>query len=215
MAKLYFYYSAMNAGKSTTLLQSAYNYREQGMRPVIYKPRIDDRSPPGKVTSRIGLEADAVEFAPNLDFFLEIRGLLSQGRVHCVLIDEAQFLTKKQVLQLTLVCDRLDIPVLCYGIRTDFQGEPFEGSQYLMAWAEEMVEVKTICRSGRKATMNARLDQNGQRIWEGSQIDVGHHYEPMSRQEFDLLKVTPIDYEIPDSSEESSSRQDSEAEVGA
>ena len=198
MAKLYFYYSAMNAGKSTTLLQSAYNYREQGMKPVIYKPRIDDRSPPGKVTSRIGLSADAIEFGEDFDFFVEVRNELQNDLIHCLLIDEAQFLTRKQVLQLTLVCDRLDVPVLCYGIRTDFQGEPFEGSTYLLAWAEEMVEVKTICRSGRKATMNARLDEDGNRVWEGDQIDVGHHYVPMSRQEFELLRVTPIDYPLPD-----------------
>ena len=197
MAKLYFYYSAMNAGKSTTLLQSAYNYREQGMNPVIYKPSLDDRSPNGKVTSRIGLSADAIEFDRQFDFFEKVRDSIVDSAIHCVLIDEAQFLTRKQVLQLTLICDRLDIPVLCYGIRTDFRGEPFEGSQYLLAWAEEMIEVKTICRSGRKATMNARLDENGKRIWEGEQIDVGHHYEPMSRGEFDLLRVTPIEYELP------------------
>lgn len=197
MAKLYFYYSAMNAGKSTTLLQSAYNYREQGMSAIIYKPQIDDRSPPGKVTSRIGLSADAIEFGRDFDFFAEMNLVVQKSPVDCILIDEAQFLTRVQVLQLTLVCDRLDIPVLCYGIRTDFQGEPFEGSQYLLAWSEEMIEVKTICRSGRKATMNARLDENRQRIWEGDQVEIGHHYEPMSRQEFDLLRVTPIDYHIP------------------
>lgn len=201
MAKLYFYYSAMNAGKSTTLLQSAYNYREQGMNPMIYKPQIDDRSPVGKVTSRIGLSAEAIEFSSDFDFFVEIQNAKQREPIHCLLIDEAQFLTKKQVLQLTLVCDRLDIPVLCYGIRTDFQGEPFEGSAYLLAWAEVMVEVKTICRSGRKATMNARLNEQGERVWEGDQIDVGHHYEPMSRQEFDLLRVTPIEYQIPDEEE--------------
>ncbi|MEC9091390.1 MAG: thymidine kinase, partial [Planctomycetota bacterium] len=138
MAKLYFYYSAMNAGKSTTLLQSAYNYREQGMHPMIYKPQIDDRSPQGKATSRIGLSADAVTFDGNFDFFVAVQNEIQNGKIHCLLIDEAQFLTRKQVLQLTLVCDRLDIPVLCYGIRTDFRGEPFEGSQYLLAWAEEM-----------------------------------------------------------------------------
>lgn len=195
----------MNAGKSTTLLQAAYNYREQGMNPVIFKPDIDDRSPTGKVTSRIGLSADANEFGQDFDFFVAIgEGLLRQ-EIHCVLIDEAQFLSAKQVLQLTLVCDRLDIPVLCYGLRTDFRGEPFEGSQYLLAWAEELEEVKTICRSSSKATMNARLDENGKRVWDGEQIDVGHHYEPMSRKEFDLLIVTPIEYSI-DETDESSIR---------
>lgn len=200
MAKLYFYYSAMNAGKSTTLLQAAYNYREQGMNPLIYKPAIDDRSPAGRVTSRIGLSAPALEFNEGFDFFLAIRQKLENEQVDCVLVDEAQFLSRTQVLQLTLICDQLHIPVLCYGIRTDFRGEPFEGSQYLLAWAEELVEVKTICRSGRKATMNARMDQAGKRVVVGQQIDVGHHYEPMSRQEFDLLKVTPIPYEIHDGS---------------
>ena len=198
MAKLYFYYSAMNAGKSTMLLQSAYNYREQGMNATIYKPKIDDRSPSGQVTSRIGLSADATEFENDFDFFDTIKRETVQRKVDCVLIDEAQFLSKAQVLQLTLVCDQLDIPVLCYGLRTDFCGEPFEGSQYLLAWAEELVEVKTICKSGRKATMNARLDENGNRIWEGAQVDIGHHYEPMSRQEFELLRVTPIEYDRED-----------------
>lgn len=180
------------------LLQSAYNYREQGMNAMIYKPKIDDRSPVGQVTSRIGLAAEATEFELDFDFFEVIKFETANEKVDCVLIDEAQFLSKKQVLQLTLVCDRLDIPVLCYGLRTDFCGEPFEGSQYLMAWAEELVEVKTICKSGRKATMNARLDEHGNRIWEGAQVDIGHHYEPMSRQEFDLLRVTPIEYSCED-----------------
>lgn len=185
----------MNAGKSTLLLQSAYNYREQGMNATIYKPKIDDRSPNGQVTSRIGLSADAIEFENDFDFFDTIQRETAQSKVDCVLIDEAQFLSKTQVLQLTLVCDQLDIPVLCYGLRTDFCGEPFEASKYLLAWAEELVEVKTICKSGRKATMNARLDVNGNRIWEGAQVDIGHHYEPMSRQEFELLRVTPIEYD--------------------
>ena len=192
MAKLYFYYSAMNAGKSTTLLQSAYNYREQGMNPLLFKPQIDDRSPRCQISSRIGLTADAIEFDSQFDFYEFVASELEKQRVHCLLIDEAQFLSKTQVLQLTQVCDDLDVPVLCYGLRTDFQGEPFEGSKYLLAWSEEMVEVKTICRSGRKATMNARVDESGNRIWEGDQVDIGHHYEPMSRREFNLPRVNRL-----------------------
>ena len=116
-----------------------------------------------------------------------------------MLIDEAQFLTAKQVLQLTLICDQLSIPVLAYGIRTDFCGEPFEGSKYLLSWAEELIEIKTVCPSGKKATMNARLDAEGNRVWEGEQVDIGHHYISLSRKEFELVKVSPIDYTPPSS----------------
>lgn len=194
MAKLYFYYSAMNAGKSTTLLQSAHNYEERGMRVLLFTPRIDTRYGEGRITSRIGLQAPATVFDAEFDFYVFLREHLKRERVHCVLIDEAQFLSKKQVLQLTLVCDRLGIPVLCYGLRTDFRGEPFEGSQYLLAWAEELVEIKTVCRSGRKATMNARLDAEGNRVWEGAQVEIGHNYEAMSRAEFQLERVSPVGY---------------------
>ena len=122
----------------------------------------------------------------------EIQQEHQKEKVHCVLIDESQFLTPEQVLQLTVVCDQLSIPVLCYGIRTDFQGEPFEGSKYLLSWADNLIEIKTICRSGKKATMNARLDKNGNRITEGNQVDVGHHYEALSRKEFGLETISPI-----------------------
>ena len=192
MAQLYFYYSAMNAGKSTTLLQSAHNYRERGMRPLLYTPAVDDRSDTRQIASRIGISAEATCFDRHYNFHTALAELQQAEPVHCVLIDEAQFLTAKQVLQLTLVCDRLSIPVLCYGIRTDFRGEPFEGSTYLLAWADNLVEIKTICRSGKKATMNARLDASGQRITEGAQIDIGHHYEAMSRKEFRLDDVSPV-----------------------
>ena len=198
MAKLYFYYSAMNAGKSTTLLQSAHNYHERGMETMLFTPDVDHRGGTGVISSRIGLSRPATTFDSQDDLYWEIGIHQRRAPVHCVLIDEAQFLTPKQVLQLTLVCDRLDIPVLCYGIRTDFQGEPFEGSKYLLAWAEELIEIKTICHSGKKATMNARLDNQGNRVWIGAQIDVGHHYLATSRREFDLLKATPIQYEPPD-----------------
>ena len=197
MAKLYFYYSAMNAGKSTTLLQSAHNYRERGMHVLLFTPELDTRYEVGEITSRIGLKAEAEPFTENLDFFIAVRDAHREQSVSCVLIDEAQFLTAQQVLQLTLVCDRLGIPVLTYGIRTDFRGEPFEGSKYLLAWAEELNEIKTVCHSGKKATMNARLDERGERIWEGEQIDVGHHYIAMSRKEFQLDRVSPIEYQVP------------------
>ncbi len=197
MAKLYFYYAAMNAGKSTTLLQSDYNYRERGMRTLLFTPTIDERFGTGKVTSRLGIQTEAIPFTPDDDLFVHVRQEHRANTIDCVFIDEAQFLSKKQVLQLTLVCDHLGIPVLCYGLRTDFQGEPFEGSMYLLSWAEELCEIKTVCRSGKKATMNARLDENGNQVLEGAQVDIGHHYVAMARKLFHLEKVSPIGYEIP------------------
>jgi thymidine kinase len=197
MAKLYFYYSAMNAGKSTTLLQSAHNYVERGMRVLLFTPAVDDRYESGEITSRIGLSRGAVAFDSEHDLFAHVSDEHQTDRVHCVLVDEAQFLTAKQVLQLTLICDRLSVPVLTYGIRTDFRGEPFEGSKYLLAWAEELNEIKTVCPSGKKATMNARLDADGNRVWEGAQVDVGNHYIALSRKEFQLVKVSPIEYVPP------------------
>lgn len=198
MAKLYFYYSAMNAGKSTTLLQSEYNYRERGMRTLCFTPRLDDRYGSGLITSRIGLQRDAKSFDADFDLYADIRADHAREPLHCVLVDEAQFLTAAQVLQLSLVVDRLRIPVLCYGLRTDFMGEPFEGSKYLLAWAEELIEIKTVCRSGRKATMNVRLDADGNRIRAGSQIDIGHHYESVARDQFDLVANSPISYTPPE-----------------
>jgi len=195
MAQLYFYYSAMNAGKSTTLLQSAHNYRERGMQALLYTPVIDSRAGGPKIHSRIGISAEAIAFGQEYDFFQAVGQRLQAGKVHCLLIDEAQFLTPRQVLQLTVICDQLAIPVLCYGIRTDFRGEPFEGSKYLLAWADNIIEIKTICRSGKKATMNARLDEQGNRITEGAQIDIGHHYEALSRKEFRLDEVSPVNYQ--------------------
>jgi len=197
MAKLYFYYSAMNAGKSTTLLQSAHNYEERGMNVLLFKPAIDVRDSDSTISSRIGLQSKAKVIDRQFDLYVHVQTKQRERPIHCVLVDEAQFLTAKQVLQLTVVCDRLGIPVLCYGIRTDFQGEPFEGSKYLLCWAEEMIEIKTVCPSGKKATMNARLDQNGERVWEGEQVDVGHHYISLSRREFDLPRVSPVGYRPP------------------
>lgn len=194
MAKLYFYYSAMNAGKSTTLLQSAHNYEERGMQIMLLTPQLDQRSGHGVIGSRIGLNRPALAFSAEADLLVEIDSEHFRRRLSCVLVDEAQFLSARQVLQLTLVCDRLGIPVLCYGLRTDFQGEPFEGSRYLLAWADELVEIKTICRSGKKATMNARLDAQGNRVWTGEQVDIGHHYISLSRREFELERVSPVGY---------------------
>lgn len=198
VAKLYFYYSAMNAGKSTTLLQSAHNYEERGMRVLLFTPLLDDRDGTRRISSRLGLGRDAVGFDDETDLFAFVRNDAERSTLDCVLVDEAQFLTPRQVLQLTLVCDRLDIPVLTYGLRTDFRGEPFEGSKYLLAWAEDLVEIKTVCRTGKKATMNARLDANGNRVWAGEQVDIGHHYEAMSRKEFQLERISPIEYVAPD-----------------
>lgn len=195
MAKLYFYYSAMNAGKSTTLLQAAHNYEERGMSVVLYTPQIDDRDEQGMISSRIGLRRKAVAFEHEFDLFEDLQGRLASGPIGCVFIDEAQFLTARQVLQATMIADQLGVPVLCYGLRTDFRGEPFEGSKYLLAWADELGEIKTICHSGKKATMNARLDEDGNRILQGEQISIGHHYVAVSRKEFQLPKVSPVGYQ--------------------
>jgi len=173
MAKLYFYYSSMNAGKSTALLQSSYNYRERGMHTIVLAPKIDDRYSIGKVTSRIGLQSDAKTFAPDIDLYEMIESDHKKQALHCVLIDEAQFLTRQQVFQLGEVSDQLNIPVLAYGLRTDFQGEPFEGSKYLLAWSDNLKELKAICHCGSKATMVLRHDENGNVNQQGSQVEIG------------------------------------------
>jgi thymidine kinase len=189
MAKLYFYYSSMNAGKSTALLQSSYNYRERGMNTVVMAPRVDDRYGVGKVTSRIGLESEAVTFTPDDNLFDRVSDLTSEEPLHCVLIDEAQFLTKQQVFELGDVTDKLNIPVLAYGLRTDFQGEPFEGSKYLLAWSDNLKELKAICHCGTKATMVIRMDQSGKAVREGSQVEIGGNdrYVSMCRKHFKEL----------------------------
>ncbi|MEM1413234.1 MAG: thymidine kinase [Pseudomonadota bacterium] len=186
MAKLYFYYSAMNAGKTTVLLQSAYNYRERGMTPLLFTPQIDDRYEVGVVRSRIGLEAQALTFSDATDLLEASRARLEEEAIHCVLVDEAQFLSRDQVYQLSEVVDQLGIPVLCFGLRTDFQGELFPGSQYLLAWADELEELKTICHTGRKATMVVRVDEHGYALREGSQVEIGGNdrYVSVSRKEF-------------------------------
>ena len=174
MAKLYFYYSAMNAGKSTNLLQSNYNYKERGMDTLIFTPTIDNLDESGKIASRIGLEAAAISFVKDFNFFTFIYQQLQHNpHIKCVLLDEAQFLTKAQVKQLAKVADDCKIPVLCYGLRSDFQGELFEGSQYLLAWAQELIEIKTICHCGSKATMVIRIDAEGNPVREGAQIEIG------------------------------------------
>lgn len=186
MAKLYFYYSSMNAGKSTSLLQSSYNYRERGMHTLVLAPELDDRYGVGRVTSRIGLEAEAITFRSGDDLHGLIAAEHGRQTLHCVLVDEAQFLTKQQVFQLSEVTDRLNIPVLAYGLRTDFQGEPFEGSKYLLAWADNLKEIKAICHCGSKATMVIRLGEDGRAVTEGSQVEIGGNdrYVSMCRRHF-------------------------------
>ena len=187
MAKLYFYYSAMNAGKTTTLLQSAYNYHERGMRTLILTPQLDTRAGEGVVASRIGLRASARSFTreDNLLAFVQA-DIEKRGKLDCVLVDEAQFLTKAQAWQISDVVDVLDIPVLAYGLRTDFRGELFEGSQHLLAWADNLVEIKTICHTGRKATMVVRVDEHGRAVTDGPQVEIGGNdrYVSVSRAEF-------------------------------
>jgi thymidine kinase len=186
MAKLYFYYSSMNAGKSTTLLQSSFNYRERGMATMLWTAAIDHRYRAGHVTSRIGLEAEAALFDPETDIRMAVEARHGEAAISCVLVDEAQFLTRAQVLQLGSVCDELEIPVLCYGLRTDFRGELFEGSAYLLGLADTLAEIKTICECGRKATMNLRVDESGKAVGEGAQTEIGgnERYVALCRRHF-------------------------------
>ena len=186
MAKLYFYYSSMNAGKSTNLLQSSYNYKERGMRTLVLAPSFDDRFGAGKVTSRIGIETEATTFNNETNLLEVVTAAHAEEKLHCVLIDEAQFLTRDQVFQLSELTDQLNIPVLAYGLRTDFQGEPFEGSKYLLAWADNLKELKAICHCGRKATMVLRTDADGNPVREGSQVEIGGNdrYVSMCRKHF-------------------------------
>ena len=185
MAKLYFYYSAMNAGKSTTLLQSSFNYQERGMQTLLLTPALDNRFKEGHITSRIGLSQPATLFE-NSDNLLELVKEKRGSTLGCILVDEAQFLTKDQVWQLTDVCDQFRVPVLCYGIRTDFKGELFPGSQWLLAWADVLTELKTICHCGRKATMVIRVDEDGHAVTEGMQVEIGGNdrYVSLCRQHF-------------------------------
>ncbi len=188
LAKLHFYYSAMNAGKSTTLLQSSYNYQERGMDTLLFIPRICARDIT-KITSRIGLEAHAIPIDPDFNLYQYTADALKKNpNIKCVLLDEAQFLNKAQVEQLGEITIDLNLPVLAYGIRTDFRGEPFPGSLYLLAWADMLTEIKTICHCGKKATMNLRIDDNGNPVREGQQIEIGgnERYVATCREHFKI-----------------------------
>ena len=186
MAKLYFYYASMNAGKSTLLLQASFNYRERGMRTMLFTAALDNRYGSSVIASRIGLKADAHAFTPETD----IRGMIEaehgRGRLSCVLVDEAHFLARAQVFALASVCDDMDIPVLAYGLRTDFQANLFEGSMALLAIADTLTEIKAICGCGRKATMNLRVDSSGRAVTEGAQTEIGGNelYVPLCRRHF-------------------------------
>ncbi|KZN14775.1 thymidine kinase [Marinomonas sp. TW1] len=173
MAKLYFYYSAMNAGKSTVLLQSAHNYQERGMQVLLLTASIDDRFETGKIASRIGISAQASLFDNKTNITELIKTESAKQRLSCILIDEAQFLTKQQVYALSEVVDKMGIPVLAFGIRTDFQGELFPGSQALLAWSDKLIELKTVCHCGSKATMVIRVNEQGIPVKEGAQVEIG------------------------------------------
>ena len=186
MAKLYFYYASMNAGKSTTLLQADYNYRERGMETMLYTAAIDDRAGLGTIASRIALAAPAQMFGPDTDIRAEVEAELKKRPLHCILIDEAQFLTRDQVFALASICDDLGIPVLAYGLRTDFQANLFEGSAHLLALADTLVELKAVCECGRKATMNLRVDEDGRAVAKGASIEIGGNdrYISLCRRHF-------------------------------
>jgi thymidine kinase len=173
MAKLYFNYSTMNAGKSTLLLQAAHNYRERGMQTYLITAQMDTRFGQGKIASRIGIEEEADTFNPQEDLFEKIKLKLSESKISCIFIDEAQFLTRDQVWALARAVDDLGIPIICYGLRVDFMGELFPGSAALLALADEMREIRTICHCGKKATMVVRLDSTGQAVTSGDQVQIG------------------------------------------
>ncbi|MEP0190367.1 MAG: thymidine kinase [Erythrobacter sp.] len=185
MAKLYFYFSSMNAGKSSSLLQADFNYRERGMHTMVWTAQLDTRSD-GMVRSRIGLEANAHLYTPVSDLWADVTAANAEQALDCVLIDEAQFLTKEQVWQLARLADEERIPVLCYGLRTDFQGELFPGSAVLLGIADALVELKAVCHCGRKATMNLRVDSAGVAVKEGAQTEIGGNesYVALCRKHF-------------------------------
>jgi len=186
MAKLYFYYAAMNAGKSTTLLQADYNYRERGMETMLWTAAHDDRAGTGTIGSRIALSAAAHSYSSDIDLFEAVGEELKKRKLDCILVDESQFLSRDHVLQLCRVSDELGIPVLCYGLRTDFQGQLFEGSAALLALADALVELKAVCECGRKATMNLRVDQSGAAVASGAQTEIGGNdrYVALCRRHF-------------------------------
>ncbi len=186
MAKLYFYYASMNAGKSTTLLQADFNYRERGMETMLWTAAVDDRYGVGQISSRIGLQAEAHQFDAGTDLWSDVRAQLTRQAIACVLVDEAQFLSRTQVWQLARLADEANIPVLCYGLRTDFSGQLFEGSAALLGLADALVELKAVCECGRKATMNMRLDAAGRAVVDGAQTEIGGNdrYIALCRRHF-------------------------------
>ena len=186
MAKLYFYFASMNAGKSTTLLQADFNYRERGMQTMLWTAALDDRADDKAIESRIGLGADAHRYSGDTDMWAEIIAAHKVEPLDCILIDEAQFLTKEQVWQLARLSDEAGIPVLCYGLRTDFQGELFPGSAALLGIADALVELKAVCHCGRKATMNLRVDESGAAVKQGAQTEIGGNdrYVALCRKHF-------------------------------
>lgn len=186
MAKLYFYYASMNAGKSTTLLQADFNYRERGMATMLWTAAVDDRWEGKPIASRIGLAADAHLFDETTDLWARVTAAHAVQPLSCVLIDEAQFLSGAQVWQLARLADEANIPVLCYGLRTDFQGELFPGSAALLGIADSLVELKAVCHCGRKATMNLRVDSNGAAVTAGAQTEIGGNdrYVALCRRHF-------------------------------
>lgn len=194
MAKLYFHYSTMNAGKSTVLLQAAHNYRERGMDCYLLTAQFDTRAGQGKIASRIGIQEHADTFNKRDDLFAKIQNRITQGQIACVFIDEAQFLTKDQVWALARAVDDLGVPVMCYGLRVDFQGELFPGSAALLALSDEMREVRTICHCGRKATMVVRLNSEGRAVTAGDQVQIGGNetYVSLCRRHFrDAMENDP------------------------
>ena len=186
MAKLYFYYASMNAGKSTTLLQADFNYRERGMETMLWTAAFDDRAGVGTIASRIGLKTGACLYEAQTDIRHEVEEELKKRPLHCILVDEAQFLTHAQVVQLCSICDELNVPVLAYGLRTDFQANLFTGSAHLLALADNLVELKGICHCGRKATMNLRVDADGNAVAEGASVEIGGNdrYISLCRRHF-------------------------------
>ena len=186
MAKLYFYYAAMNAGKSTTLLQTDFNYRERGMETMLWAAAHDDRSGAGTINSRIALSAPAHTYDESVDLFTAISDELKRRALDCIFVDEAQFLSQRHVLQLCEIADQVGIPVLCYGLRTDFQGKLFPGSAALLALADSLVELKAVCECGRKATMNLRVDADGHAVASGEQTEIGGNdrYMALCRKHF-------------------------------